>query len=272
MGKEGSYRLLSEHKILRFNHSKSEFKPMRDLIAVEDAVSLYINNDLYAVFHCSPLQIRELVIGYLLTEGIIGKIEEILKIEISGKKIYVQVAEENVLENNGRLKCVSTICSGGINKLSPKILKSAQKIKFNKIKFDIEVIFKAVKILNSKAHIFRVSGGTHAAALLNEDCELIAFAEDIGRHNTVDKVIGEALMKKVDLSRVLLASTGRLTSEIVVKALQAGIPILVSLSAPTDKGVKLSEMFGLTLIGFARGKRFNVYASPARIDKAAIRH
>ena len=158
MGKEGSYRLLSEHKILRFNHSKSEFKPMRDLIAVEDAVSLYINNDLYAVFHCSPLQIRELVIGYLLTEGIIGKIEEILKIEISGKKIYVQVAEENVLENNGRLKCVSTICSGGINKLSPKILKSAQKIKFNKIKFDIELHISRCMNINTILLSFYIIG------------------------------------------------------------------------------------------------------------------
>jgi len=93
----------------------------------------------------------------------------------------------------------------------------------------------------------------------------LEFSEDIGRHNALDKVIGKATLEGVEFTRTLLASTGRLTSEMVIKAASAGIPVIVSMAAPTDKGIKIAEITGLTLIGFARGRRFNIYTNPERI-------
>jgi FdhD protein len=257
--------MLSEHEVLRFCQLKGDFYALKDIIAVEEITKLYIDGKLYAVFHHSPLQIKELVTGYLLTEGIISGIRDISKIEFSGKNVHVELSKRP-LKFPEKHKLITTFCLDN-NMLQPYLLKAAQKLRLNRIKFSAEIILKSVDALNSKASIFKASGGTHAAALIDENGELIAFAEDIGRHNAIDKVIGEAAMKGMDFSRMLLASTGRLTSEIVIKAIQIGIPVLISLSAPTDMGIKIAKSFSLTLIGFARGKRFNIYTSIDRIKE-----
>ena len=254
-------QMLSEHNILRFDSAKHVFETLGDVVVVEDSVNLYINKKFYASFSCLPQKIREMVVGHLLTEGIIDKIDEIVKIEFSGRNIYVQTSREIPIITN---RIISTVC----DEADGRLLNSSQnllKLRFNKCKFRVEVVFKAVKALNSMAKIFRASGGTHAAAILDGNGEVIAFAEDVGRHNAVDKVVGEAAMNGVDLTKVLLASSGRLTSEIVMKAAQAGIPMVVSISAPTSRGIRIAEKFGLTLIGFVRGKRFNIYTFPDRI-------
>jgi len=255
--------MLFEHEILRFN--RGDFIILKDAIAIEEEMNLYINGGLYATFHHSPSQVKELVIGFLLTEGIIDELEDVCKMEFSGKNVYVELCGKKSFKVSEKRRLITTFCGG--SRLPPHILKVAQKLRSNKIEFSVEVILKAIDILNSKASIFKASGGTHAAALIDENGEVMAFAEDIGRHNAVDKVVGEAEIRGVDFNRVLLASTGRLTSEIVIKAIKMGIPILVSMSAPTDMGVKVAEAFGLTLIGFARGKRFNIYTSPNRVKE-----
>jgi FdhD protein len=122
-------------------------------------------------------------------------------------------------------------------------------------------------MLDSKAAVFKRTGGTHAAALLDSKGEVLAFSEDIGRHNAVDKVIGEASLKRISLEQTILASTGRLSAEIVCKAVNVSIPVVVSLASSTDKGIEVAEKRGLTLIGFVRGERFNVYSHPERIKK-----
>lgn len=255
--------MLIEHEILRFNQTKMDFEVLKDVIAVEAIINLYVNNNIHVIFHCLPSQIKELVIGYLLTNGIIDDIKDILEMDISEKNIYVKLSKENFFNLFKKSTLLSIFYSS--ESIPPYILEVIQKIRFNNIIFDIEAILKAVDILNSKSSIFKVSGGTHAATLIDEKCKMVAFAEDIGRHNAIDKVVGEAAMKNLDFSKLLLASTGRLSSEIVIKAAQMKIPILVSLSAPTSMGIKIAETFGLTLVGFAREGRFNIYSSPDRI-------
>lgn len=258
-------KVLIEHEILRFNQTKMDFEVLKDVIVVEAIINLYINNNLHVIFHCLPSQIKELVIGYLLTNGIIDNIKDILEINISEKNVYVKLSEEKFFNLFKKPTLLSIFYNS--KSIPSHILEVIQKIKFNNIIFNIETILKAVNILNSKSSIFKVSGGTHAATLIDEKCRVVAFAEDIGRHNAIDKAVGEAAMKNLDFSKLLLASTGRLSSEIVIKAVQMKIPLLVSLSAPTSMGIKIAETFGLTLIGFAREGRFNVYSSPGRIEE-----
>lgn len=265
---EGNRRMLIKHDVLIFDQFKGNFKSLRDNIAIEEITRLYINGDLYAVFHNLPSQVKELVVGYLLTEGLIKKVEDILEMNFSGRNIYIKLPEDKISGALDKMRLITTLCSGG-NIISPSMFDAIQKLRFSNIRFSVNAIFKSVEVLNSRALTFRASGGTHSAVLINRDCETIAFAEDISRHNAVDKVIGEAAIKGANLSELLLASTGRLTSEVVIKAVQVGIPILVSLSAPTSMGLKVAETFGLTLIGFARSKRFNIYTSPYRIEEWA---
>jgi formate dehydrogenase accessory protein FdhD len=113
--------------------------------------------------------------------------------------------------------------------------------------------------------VFRKTGGVHVAAIYDREGERKALAEDVGRHNAVDKVIGAGALKKIDFSDCFLALSGRLTAEIVLKAATMNLPIVASLAAAIDSGIAVANESGLTLAGFVRGNRMNIYAFPERI-------
>jgi len=121
-------------------------------------------------------------------------------------------------------------------------------------------------MLHEKMLVFRATGCTHGAALLSEKGEITCLTEDLGRHNAVDKVAGLALLQGLDLSKHALILTGRETPQIVLKAARMSTPIVCSFSAPTLGAIKLAKALGLTLIGFVRGNRFNIYSHPERIE------
>jgi FdhD protein len=128
-----------------------------------------------------------------------------------------------------------------------------------------DIISDAVRGLTSLAEVFRKTGGVHVAALYTSKGKLVTYSEDIGRHNAVDKVIGTVALKSTSLSDKFLASSGRLTGDIVLKAARVGIPVLASLSAAVSSGVEAARLTRLTLIGFVRGTRMNVFTHPERI-------
>ena len=128
-----------------------------------------------------------------------------------------------------------------------------------------ELIFSSLMEMQKNTHLFRETGGCHGAAIFDAEGNLVAVSEDIGRHNAIDKVIGALLLKKEPFNNKILTSTGRLTGDSVLKAVRAQIPIVASLSAAIDSGIRLASSYGITLIGFARGKRMNIYANPKRI-------
>lgn len=133
------------------------------------------------------------------------------------------------------------------------------------LKVKAEVVSKAIRRLNTLAETFRKTGGVHIAALYSAEGELATYAEDVGRHNAVDKVIGVCALKKSDFSQLFLASSGRLTGDIVLKAARMRIPVVASLAAAVDSGVEVAKRTGLTLIGFVRGPRMNIFTFPERI-------
>jgi FdhD protein len=123
-----------------------------------------------------------------------------------------------------------------------------------------------LKKLQEDSSYFKLTGGTHISALA--DSENILFRmEDIGRHNTLDKIIGKALKEKVNLDNKIILTSGRISSEMIIKVLRQGIPFLVSRSAPTDQAINTAVERGLTLIGFCRGRRMNIYSGADRIIK-----
>ena len=121
-----------------------------------------------------------------------------------------------------------------------------------------------VKKFQMKSELYKTTGGTHSAALSDGE-NILIFHEDIGRHNAVDKVIGDAFLQQIRLDDKILITSGRVSSEILLKVAKGGIPLLVAISAPTDMAVELANKLGITLIGFARGKRMNVYTHEERI-------
>jgi formate dehydrogenase accessory protein FdhD len=128
-----------------------------------------------------------------------------------------------------------------------------------------QVVFDSVNQLNFKAEGFRQTGGVHVAAIYKGDGALVALAEDVGRHNAVDKVIGMAALNKVDFGMCFLALSGRMSGDVAFKAAKVGLPIVASIAAALSSGIAVAEAANLTLVGFVRGKRMNIYTRSERI-------
>ena len=134
------------------------------------------------------------------------------------------------------------------------------------IKLEAEKIWGLVRELNLRSEIYKKTGGTHSAMLCSFEGEVLSFAEDVGRHNAVDKVIGAGILGKVDLGECVLISSGRQSSEIVLKVARSGIPIIASVAGPLRSGIGIADATGITLICFVRGRRMNIYTHHERIS------
>ena len=201
-----------------------------DDVCIEESFRLYLNNEFIGELVATPSQLEELGAGHIICEGLASSVSGV---QVSGDEIRVRA--ETLDE-----KCTT---------------KSSVTIEKEHIR---EVMDSVI------SEIWERTGGAHCSVLFS-DGRLIARSEDIGRHNTVDKVVGYAILKNIDLSTCVLGCSGRQPAMMVSKVANAGIPIVISRSAPTDKGIRTADLAGVTLICFARENRFTVYAHPDRI-------
>lgn len=254
-------------EIVKIDVSAQKATKMEDYVAEEEPLHIFLNKAYYATIMCSPSNLKEMVVGHLLSEGIIKTLEEIEEIKFKDEEAcQIRLKSDIYIEKRLKiLKLFSRIITSTCG-TPPAYSYSGKlpKIK-SKLKVKAETILKSVKNLNAIAETFRKTGGVHAAAIYKANGELVAFAEDVGRHNAVDKAIGMASLNKTDFSECFLALSGRLTGDIVLKAARVNIPITASLAAAIDSGITIAKDVGLTLIGFVRGKRMNIYSFPERI-------
>jgi FdhD protein len=236
-----------------------------DSVVVEMPLKLYINYEFYTVLMCTPNEVKELAIGYLFSEGIISSIDCIESIEEKFEDRVCIVLRNDIKVNYDSVKVEASGCGKGSIQLDflelgwDKVIESDYKL-------SVEVILKFMKEFNSSSEIFKQTGGVHSCAICGDD-GIFTFSEDIGRHNALDKVIGKTLMNNVTINDKFVMTTGRISSDIIVKAAKAGIPIIVSHSAPTDLALSIAESANLTVIGFARGNRMSIYCGSDRIYK-----
>jgi FdhD protein len=255
---------MREVEIVKIDVSTRTARKVKDYVAEEKPLNIFINKAYYVTIFCSPSNLKELALGHLLSEGILKSVEEIEEVNLKNEACYVKIKSDINIKKRLKLskhfsRIITSAC-GSPWAYSGKL----PKIKSN-LKVKAETILNSVKNLNFIAETFRKTGGVHAAAIYKSNGELVAFAEDVGRHNAVDKVIGIAALNKTDLSLCFLALSGRLTGDMVLKAGRVGLPIIASLAAALDSGIAIANDVGLTLIGFVRGKRMNIYACPERI-------
>jgi len=227
-----------------------------DTVAVDTAFCIFINYHPYRTLVASPTHLEELALGHLLSEGVINKMEDVTHLEATPTRCDISlrnpVDPQEARWNKERLittACSSTPTRGLLEKhrLPPTPPLPEQ------------MVFKIAKTLNTKAYTFKATGGTHSALLISQDTGEAVFAEDVGRHNAVDKVLGMALKKGISLKASAIGTSGRLSGEVVLKAAVAGVPHLVSLSAPLYSALKAAQATGISLVGFVRGSRFNKY-------------
>ncbi len=226
----------------------------------------------------TPGNDAELAIGFLFTEGIIKNEYDVSSAEhcfipcTEDKQNVIQVTlQENVVPSmqNTERNFYTTSSCGVCGKASISAIKTVSAFdqkKSKKNQVNAEMIYLLPAILQKHQEVFADTGGLHASALFDLSGELILVREDVGRHNALDKLIGAILKEEMlPLDRHILLLSGRASFELVQKAAMAGINIIAAVGAPSSLAVQLAEEFNITLIGFLRGKRFNIYTQPQRI-------
>jgi len=256
---------------------KKEATELDDVVLIENPIDLYVNSEPLVNIICLPKDLKELAVGFLFSIGIINSIEDIKAINVNELEntIYIELIESidfkiDNLDINPVSRVIDTTC--GISSPWRNVIESAihevKKILKSKeeIKISPELILNSIKHMQEETLLYRETGGCHGAAIFDLNGNLLSVKEDIGRHNAIDKVIGGMLLKGKSFDNTFLTSTGRLTGDSVLKAIRAKIPIFASLSAAIESGIRLAFAYGITLIGFARGVRMNIYTHPERID------
>jgi len=239
---------------------------LEDTVVAEFPLTVVLNNQELVTLLCSPTKLDCLAIGFLASEGLIKSKDEIKKITIDDRKGIVEVTTKDTPELAKEMSSRRLIASSGgrgTNSYSTDASETGAEIK-SQLKISAPEVFVLVEEFVQRSKVFKATGGVHSAALCDAT-KILLFSEDIGRHNAIDKVFGECLLKEVPTDDHIVVTSGRVSSEILLKVARRNIPILISKSAPTNLGVKLATQLGMTLIGFARGKRMNAYASPWRI-------
>lgn len=227
-----------------------------ELLVREEYLGIWLNDRKIAVLVMIPEKIREAVLGFLITEGYLEDPRNVRSISIGTSDVRVLAEiEEGYLEEIHQARRDSD-CFSNVMILA-KDISSSYSVSWSEI-------VQAVRRMQDLSRIWRKTGGTHAAMIVREG-EIAAFAEDVSRHTAIDKVIGESLMKGVDLSRSFLVTSGRISREVVLKCSRVGIPIVASRAAPMAQAVELADDIGMTLVGFARGRRIVIYTHPERI-------
>ncbi len=259
---------MKEVSITKLDLTTKTSKKTTDFVAEEKPLHLFVNNTYWATILCSPADLKEMAVGHLLSEGLLkstDEIDEVILKEVENS-CYVKLKTEVKVEDRIKLsrlhaRVVTSACGSG----SPyQYARKPAKVKSD-LTVKAEILFNSVNQLNFKAELFRKTGGVHAAAIYKADGALVAMAEDVGRHNAVDKVIGMAALNQTDFSGCFLALSGRLSGDVVFKASKVGLPIIGSLAAALSSGIEMAEQANLTLAGFVRGKRMNIYTFDERI-------
>lgn len=256
--------LTAERTIIRYD--KGAFKTVRDRVTPERSLHIEINGKRLISLLCSPVQQKELAVGFLYSEGFLDSCDQIRKIDLREEEDRILLELSGVTINmEERVKSITLTSGCGRGAILCDVMDSLTESKVSgSVRMAPEQILERMKALQKRSETYLSTGGTHSAAVTDGET-IIMFAEDIGRHNAVDKVLGACLLAGIPVTDKALMASGRISSEIILKVARSGVPILVTRSAATDQVVGIAETVGITLVGFARGQRMNIYTCPQRI-------
>jgi len=231
----------------------------------EAPVSLTVNGDLWLTFMCTPVDLEDLAVGFLYNEGLIQSILDVASIRVCPSGDNIDVWTHQSLKQPDQWRRTSG-CTGGLTHIDksningqngPIVFTNGGVLTPEQVSDLVDKLFKAQEL-------YRQSGGVHTSTLTN-GADIFITAEDIGRHNTLDKLAGRCLRENIQLSRRILLSTGRISSEMLQKAVRLNAATVITRTSPTSLSIELADRIGITLIGYARRDQFIVYTHPERI-------
>jgi FdhD protein len=258
--------------LLRYDGEQCERR--NDLVTHEVGLRIILSDskgeENFALVHTLPTNYDSLIIGLLFTSRLITTPADIVDLKVGNQlaKVSLAVGSEfreklNAMRPTARL--VMGLCGPEEGALGTWRACDVPAIKTT-FMVSPSIVQNAIQRMSKDMDLYRRTGGTHGAALADIDGNLVQVAEDVGRHNAVDRVIGKALQHNLALSDLVLVCSGRLTGDLVLKAAVARIPVVASISAAVSSGIELAEAAGITLVGFVRGARMNIYTHPDRVS------
>jgi FdhD protein len=238
--------------------SDKEWSRSSDNLPGEMALTIFVNQQELVTILCTPTRLNCLVLGFLYAERIISGVGDVASMKVCEEELLADVVLSDSEYVMPTKRILTSGCGGG----------TTFKNQEQKVESDLAVTPKEVlslmKQLQEHMVLYRLSGGVHGSAL-SDTKNLLAVAEDIGRHNTLDKIQGECLLKGLQTRDRLLLSTGRISSEMLLKAVRMQVPLIVSRHSPTGTAVSLAHEMGIALVGHARADRLSIYSHPERL-------
>jgi FdhD protein len=235
----------------------SQFEIVDGGVIVEKPISLSVNGKIWLTFMCTPTDLEALGVGFLFNEGLLDTMDDIRMVELHHNQHMIEVWLNKDVEKPTDWRLTSG-CTGGITAVSER---SEPLPSPNGEVISIRNIIEITKDLFENQRLYQKVRGVHATALSDGEQNLIV-CEDIGRHNTLDKIAGLMLLDSMDLRKRVLVTSGRVSSEMLQKAIRMKAGVVISRTSPTTLSVKLAEENNVTLIGYARGRQFNIYSHP----------
>jgi len=255
------------HTITRIRSGEDYLvEELEDRVTVEKPITIYVNGSELVTLLCTPEKIDRLALGFLRSEGILTGADQIESIRVKDEEglVEVELKEKSGLAEN--LYGKRTVTSGcGKGTVFFNVLDSMRsKPLTGEMEVPADRILQLMEELQQKAQLFKDTGGVHSAALADDE-KILYFYEDIGRHNAIDKIVGECLLDGINTDDKTIITSGRLSSEILLKAAKLQIQLIISRAAPTSLCIELAESLNITLVGFVRGRRLNIYSHRWRV-------
>jgi FdhD protein len=244
---------------------KEERKSADIPVSQEVPLTIEVNDKELATLLSSPEHIENLVTGFLYTSGIIQNLSQLKSIILDEErwKVNVTIEGEGFADDMVFKRIYTSGCGKGVIFSNPLDLINRVQI-ISDFKVESTVIREFMKTFQKNSEEHRMTHGIHSAALAS-DKEILIFRDDIGRHNAIDKVVGFALTNNIGFADKLLLTSGRISSEILSKALRCRMPVIAAIGAPTNQAVKLARQVGLTIVGLVRGPKMIVFSGEERI-------
>lgn len=242
-------------------YSDGVLVPAESDVVSEFPLVLRVNDREMVTLIASPHDLRFLVAGFLRVQGFVSSVDDFLMLSVCNDYGIANVRIKAELPE--RLKPILTSgCGTGITFSLPTA--SGRKVVERRV--SPAAVFSLMDQLAVKAHLYKSHGGVHSAAVGDASGNLLLHAEDIGRHNTLDRIAGEALLRKVDIQESLFVTSGRVSAELAAKASALGLVVIASRTSPTDLAIKICQEAGITLIGYVKAAKFKVYSNPQRLQ------
>ena len=261
----------ADHPITYYLYRSDHFEEIQSQVILETSVSLTINGEVWFSFMCTPTDLEALTIGFMYNEELINTIDDIASVRVCPAEDNVDLWLNHPVQKPTLWKKTSG-CTGGVTSTTIDPTKKTNLIKHpsEESSISLDQVNRLIDKLFQSQDMYKKTGGVHTSILTDgQNKDLIA--EDIGRHNTLDKIAGKLLQNQLEFDKKILLTTGRISSEMIQKSLRIGASILISRTSPSTMSVEIAQAMGITLIGYARHNHFRLYTHPNRVKEFSYR-